>query len=355
MKKLLEKKALLVSEMEQLLEKCETETRALNEGEDTLYKDKEKELRALNETIERINLKNEGAMNMNKNIGIEKRDYAQEVRELTTGSTQAVPTALADEIIRNIAEKSNLISAIPFVNVIGDLEILCEGEVQKASFLDELEALEAQDLSKFTKVKLTDKRVASEVIISKKLLNNSPAVTIDYITNASAERLANAIENSLVKLTGERNTKELSGGFDKLKKLSINRLDIANIIKGIASLKAEVAENAKIIVSRNTFIELSSLADSMGRPFIVTVVTAEKVGYQLLGLDVLISEFMEDNKVVIVNVEKAFKLKVGQAIQSQALIEKYAAIGSIGLLVDAYLDVDCIDKKAGIVLEVQTK
>ena len=49
----------------------------------------------------------------------------------------------------------------------------------------------------------------------------------------------------------------------------------------------------------------------------------------------------------------AFRMKIGQAMQVQALQEKYAEIGQIGLLVDAYLDVVLVDGNAIKILNIK--
>ena len=49
------------------------------------------------------------------------------------------------------------------------------------------------------------------VLISKKLLNNSPAFSTEYITSRISDRIANGIEKSLLKKTG-RDAKELTSG-----------------------------------------------------------------------------------------------------------------------------------------------
>ena len=110
MKKLLEKKDLLIAEMAEMLDQAEAETRALDVE---AYEAHEKELEALNATISKLETRDKGEKVMTQ---MEQRNYQEEVRAMTTStSANAVPNIIADEIIKKVHERSPLIGMIPAI------------------------------------------------------------------------------------------------------------------------------------------------------------------------------------------------------------------------------------------------
>ena len=99
MKKLLEKKDLLVAEMASMLDQAEAETRSLDVE---AYEAYEKELAALNATIEKLETRDKGEIIMDKKQ-IETRDYAEELRVMTTETNGAsIPTTIATQIVEEL-------------------------------------------------------------------------------------------------------------------------------------------------------------------------------------------------------------------------------------------------------------
>lgn len=358
MKKLLEQKHQLIDEMKNILSVAETETRALSNEEMTQYEELKEQLDRLVKTIEELNkqVKQEGEQRSMEKI--EKGDYSEELRAMTTtGSANAVPTIIADEIIKAVYERSSLIADIPVINSVGDLEFLLEQAETSSEFLTETETCSPVDLTAFQKIKATDKRIASMTLISKKLLNNSPAFTMEYIQERVADRIANGIEKSLLKKTG-RDAKELTSGIHstgvgKIDTAEARKISVTDILTLASSMKQKYTKGAYFIMNRDNFAKVSALTDGNGRPFVVQSIATDDIKHMLLGYPVIISENMDNETIALVNPKDAFRMKIGQAMQVQALQEKYAEIGQIGLLVDAYLDVVLVDGNAIKILNIK--
>lgn len=361
MKKLLEKKNSIIEEMSSILSVAETETRSLTTEEMDKYQGLKDKLDGLVKTIDLLNkqIEEQGEKQMDKRE-LEQRDYSVELRAMTTANaSQSVPTIIADEIIKEVHERSALIADIPVVHNVGDLEFLLEQSEQASEFLEETDACAPADLSNFEKIKATDKRIASMVLISKKLLNNSPAFSTEYITGRISDRIANGIEKSLLKKAG-RDAKELTSGVHST--AGANKIDTAagggvievtDILKLVASMKQKYVKGAYFIMNRKIFAQVSALTDGNGRPFMVQSVATENIKHMLLGFPVIISENVDDESIILVNPSDAFRLKMGQPMQVCALQEKYIEQGQIGLLVDAYLDVVLVDGSACKILNIR--
>lgn len=74
----------------------------------------------------------------------------------------------------------------------------------------------------------------------------------------------------------------------------------------------------------------------------------------LLGIEVIISENMDTDTITLVN-PQAFRIKYGQSMQVQALQEKCAEVGQIGLLVYTYLDCVLVNVDAVSLLNIGTR
>lgn len=354
MKKLLEKKDLLIAEMAEMLDQAEAETRSLDVE---AYEGKERELEALNATIEKLETRDKGEKVMT-NTQMEQRNYQEEVRAMTTStSANAVPNIIADEIIKKVHERSPLIGMIPAIDNVGDLEFLLEQDEVASEFLGEIETCSPVDLQAFKTVKATDKRNASMTLVSKKLLSNSNAFTMDYITGRIADRVANGLEKSLLK-KGDRDTKELTHGVHSVENIintkKENEIVVEDVLNLVASMKQTYVKGSKFIMNRTMYSKLMCLTDAMGRPFMVNSIVGDTVKQMLLGIEVIISENMDNDTIALVNPE-AFRIKYGQPMQVQALQEKYAEVGQIGLLVDTYLDCVLVNADAVSLLNIGTR
>lgn len=347
MKKLLEAKNLLISEMEELLNTCEKETRSLTNEENSLYEAKESELKALNETIKKLEERNKGEKFM-ENKQIEIRNYEEELRAITTSTHEnAIPEGLAADIVRKLEEKSQVVAEANKVTYTGDYAVLQEGAPLVADILDETETATPKDISAFTKVVLKDKRISVVTTVSKNVLHNNPIVGINYISEKVAQAVANKLEQEAFIADGTSGhlTKGLITGGKEI----TGTVTLENMIETLTDMNPIYLNGAKWYVNRETFKELSKMMNANKQPYLALDVANQTPVYKFLGLPVVITDSVDC--VVLANVGQALTLKLSQNSQIQVLNELYATAGQIGFICDFYGDIAVTNPDAVRVLK----
>lgn len=288
-----------------------------------------------------------------KEMTTEKRNYEQELTEIrqmtTTTNGETVPRNLHQDIIRKITETSKLVSMIPQIESVGELQILQEAGERPAEFLTEVEKLTPVDIGTMTPVTMKDKRVSTEIVLSEILLDNSPYFTLNFLSEKIGQRLAYAIEQSLLKPSG-RNAKELTSGvYDTTNKYLTAReniLTIEDMLQFVTLVKPEVLKGAVMVCNRAMFMELFSMVDQIGRPFMSSVVTTDGVVYRFLNVEILISDYAQDGKICLVNPSMALRMKKGKNLAMKYLDQKYSDVASIGFLANWYGDIALVMPEA---------
>lgn len=356
MRKLLEKKAIIISEMEGLLNNAETEVRALDNDEIKKYDELKTQLEALVKTIAAIQENKEITKDSEQGVKVmenEQRSYTEELRALTTtGATgsQVVQTTIENEIINKVYENSGLFNLIPRTEgVKGDLEFIIETTENDngCAFLGETDdALEFAPEVK--KVVAGSKRIGKVGKISKKLVLSNEALSVNTLTDKIAENIARGIEYSLLK-KGEREAKELTHGIysveeDRIVNASGSTLDIVDLMGVVARVKASKIDGSVWIVSREIFAQLQLLQDKIGKSYLVTDYVNGKVQYMLLGYRVLVSEFMEDDTIAFVN-PNAFRAKINEGLTVIPLDTQFVTQGLVGTYVEMFCDIVLVDEE----------
>lgn len=360
-KQLMERKHELIHVMKQMVEHAELETRDLNETETNAYELMETQVKEINKELDAcINkdciVEEKQLEKKEEERSMEKREFAQglahgEVRTMTTETHgNVIPTNIYDEIVDKITEMSNVVADTPVVKANGKLEFLIEKEALKSKILDEIEEVSATPISDFDKISLEDKRIAELVLVSKKMLLNSPIVGMDYITNTVARRVSRKLEEQLFQADGSEksfNSGLLSGEkFELIVDNTISILDIQNLITSMPSV---FLNGAKLYMDRSTFQKVSNLQDGNGHFYLTLDTINDKPAYKILGCPVEITE-EANGHIVLANVGQAMKLKLGETMNIQVLTEKYATSGQIGVLCDIHCDAALVDKQAVKVL-----
>lgn len=354
MKKLLEKKAVIISEMESLLNNAEAEVRALAEDEIQKYDELKQQLEALVKTIEAIQENKEITKDEGEEVmATEKRDYEMELRAITSATHgDAIPEGLHGEILKKIEEKSQVYAEAKAVNYVGDLAVLIDGEDAEASILEETEELTEEDLGEIEKVILKDKRIATLVTVSKHMLNNSPVLTMDFIADKVASRISNTIEKQIFNAKGQ--TKEMTSGLLAKGSKIEGTITIENIISMISGLKAGYLKGAKFYCNRETFQALAGLMDGNKRPYLVADVINNAPAYKLLGVPVVVTDVL-NGELVLANVGEAVMVKHGQTPQIEILSEAFALKGSVGIMCEAFVDCAVVNPEAVVILSAPSR
>lgn len=353
MKTLRETKALLLNEMESMLDVAKTETRAFSDKELEQYNRLKAEIEKINATLKAFEEKFTEQETENKGEQEEMKEETRALEELRaiTSSTNAdvIPTGLHNEIIKKISEKSNVYDEAKKVNYVGDLAVLVDGDNSEATILDETEELTETDLGSFEKVLLKDKRVATLVTISKQVLNNSPVLTMDLIADKVATRVANTIEKQIFLADG--GSKKFTSGLLQKGSQMQGEITIENILSMVGGMKSAFLNGSKFYCNRNVFKALCSLVDGAKRPYLVSDVVNNQPSYVLLGIPVVVTDVLADNNLVLANLNEAVMVKHGQEPTIELLQETFALKGSYGFMCEAYVDCAVVNAEAVVVLK----
>lgn len=362
---LIEKRNSILEEMEKITGVCEVETRALTEEESKKFDELKALVEQMNKTLSSIdemkNLSEESKVeegDEKENMGnTEKRALIEnEIRAMSTGTMgEAVPTELSTQVIKKLEELAGVVNEADVVKVEGDYQILVEKNTNgKAQILGETEKLNAVDLEDFDVVTLSDKRVATEVVVSEKLLNNSPVVAHEYIVGEVAKRVHRTLENEIINADGTTN-RFCKGLISAVEAKEVAKFDTDELMEMVVGFNPELLKNANFYINRQDLIELSKLKDSTGKYYLTLEnIVDEGPHYMIMGVKVLISDFVPAGTIILANIGQAYKLKINGDMSVRVLKEKYSDIGCIGFLVNAYFDGAVVDKQAVKVLRKQT-
>ena len=354
MKALREKKAELKEKMGLILKSCETETRALSEEETVAYDEMEKSLKQIELTLTKLRESKGEDVEMTKEVETTKTEEtrALEVRSMSTSTNvNAVPTLLSTDVIAKLDEQSTVVADVRKITVVGDYEQLVEKETSgTAQILDEMEQLTAVDLSDFEKIKLSDKRVATEVIVSEKLLNNAPTVAHGYIADQISKRIARTLENQVFNATGA--DKQFGKGLIASVTPTVAAINIDSLKDLVVGMNPTLLGGAKLYMDRAMFAEVSKLKDTTGEYYVqLHTVMNEQPHYMVLGVKIEISDIIPVGTIVLANVSQAYLLKSNGNMGVKTLIEKYSDIGCLGFQINAYFDGAVVNKQAVRVLK----
>lgn len=364
-KSLIEKRNRILEEMGKITEVCQVETRAFTDDESKKFDELKELVEKINQTLSSIdemkNLSEESKVEEGEekeNMGnTEKRALIEnEIRAMSTGTMgEAVPAELSTQVIKKLEELAGVVNEADVVKVEGDYQILVEKNTNgKAQILGETEKLNAVDLEDFDVVTLSDKRVATEVVVSEKLLNNSPVVAHEYIVGEVAKRVHRTLENEIINADGTTN-RFCKGLTNAVEAKEVAKFDTDELMEMVVGFNPELLKNANFYINRQDLIELSKLKDSTGKYYLTLEnIVDEGPHYMIMGVKVLISDFVPAGTIILANIGQAYKLKINGDMSVRVLKEKYSDIGCIGFLVNAYFDGAVVDKQAVKVLRKQT-
>lgn len=349
MKKLKECRNDYLAEIETILEKAQEEDRVLTAEEvarlqelKELVEDMNKQMAVAEEsralTIVEENKEEKGDKDNMENRALEVREmeinaFAEAVknadtRGLATGTNGGViPTAVADMIITAIKEKSPVLEMAKIYNEVGQLKIV-KAEKVVADYIDENTDLSEGNMS-MTTITLNNFTIGSLIVVSKSLINMSNIDIVKYVVEQIADALAVKIEREL--LVGTESKIAGCDGTTNTVTLQ-NTYELADLMKTQAKAKGTKAEECAWIMSREMFEDMVGRTDKIGRPFMVTGMTAEgKVSNLLLGARVFVSDQMED-KTLFYGDFKGLAVKISQAVEVQTLTERFATKNAIGVV-----------------------
>lgn len=349
MKKLKECRNDYLAEIETILGKAQEEDRVLTAEEvarlqelKELVEDMNKQMAVAEEsralTIVEENKEEKGDKDNMENRALEVREmeinaFAEAVknadtRGLATGTNGGViPTAVADMIVTAIKEKSPVLEMAKIYNEVGQLKIV-KAEKVVADYIEEDTDLSEGNMT-MTTITLNNFTIGSLIVVSKSLINMSNIDIVKYVVEQIADALAVKIERELLVGTSSKITG--CAGTTNVVTLQ-NTYELADLMKTQAKAIGTKAEECAWIMSREMFEDMVGRTDKIGRPFMVTGMTAEgKVSNLLLGARVFVSDQMEEKTLFYGNF-KGLAVKISQAVEVQTLTERFATKNAIGVV-----------------------
>ena len=362
-KKLMEQRAAYAKEMQDILDKAESEERAINDEEQSRFDELESKIKEIDRTIKA----EERARDLNLNVVDDKKKEelraeekeAQEERafenyirgvvseerasNLTSGDNGAViPASIANKIIKKVIEICPIYQLATRYNVGGTLSIPYYDETTTAitmAYATEFTELESNS-GKFKSIELKGFLAGALTKVSKSLVNNSQFDIVNFVINQMAENIAKWIENELL-----NGTESKIDGISKCKQVVTAVAATAITPDELIDLQETVPDvfqpGCIWIMNKATRTAIRKLKDSDG-DYILNKDATAKWGYKLFGADVYCSDNMPkmgSGKMAIAYGDMSgLAVKVSEDMNIEVLREKFATEHAIGVV--GWLEID---------------
>ena len=357
-KALIEKRADLLRQAEELLTACETETRALNEDESKQYDDILNEVRALDETLDKAEALNKTEVrkaveqvSQEDPAVAEERAFADYVlgksTELRTGEQNVtmenngaiIPTTIANRIVKAIKDRCPILAGSTLYRVKGTLKVPVWGNANSThniavDYQTEFSEITA-DAGKFTSVDLGGYLAGALVLIGRSVENNGAFSVTEFIVNQMAEEIAVWLEGQLLKGTGSSAAQGAVNTSNGLTAAGTTAVTADELIALQACVKQAYQANACWTMSPATFTAIKKLKDGNGM-YLLQGDFASAFPYRLLGKPVYVSDNMDDmaatKKAILYGDYSGLSVNLRENISIEILREHYATKHAIGVV-----------------------
>ena len=366
LKKLLEQRAKLLGEMDEMLKSLENgeEVRAFTDEEQRSYDEKKGEVERLNSTIKTVQEQRDADISepvvpensepQESAEVIEERAFTEYLRNgaagletradsnFTVGANGAViPTTIANKIIEKVRDISPVFALSTKYTVGGTLTIPYYDESAGAITVELAdEFTEGESTSgKFASITLTGFLARAVTKISKKLMNDSNFPILDYVIGKVAEAVALWLDKVLLNgIPGKID------GLSKAKTVLTAASASAITADELMALQDKIPDlfqnNAVWIMSREARSAIRKLKDGQGRYLLNEDLTA-KWGYVLFGNPVYTSEnieFKAGAPAIYYGDLSGLAVKMSEGIEINVVREKYVEQHAVGVV--TWLEVD---------------
>lgn len=362
LKSLMEQRGELVQQMKDLTSAAETEKRAFSPEEDQTFDDLDRQVKALDSTIEKL----ERARNLKLNAAdtekneepkqeeLEERAFENYIRRecgaanleirageqnLTMGNNGAVvPVTIANRIITAVKDLCPIYSRATMYNVKGTLKVPVWGKANTThdiavGYQEEFTDITA-DSGKFTSIDLSGYLAGALTLIGKSVANNAQVDVVSFIITEMSKAIAEFIEGELLNGTANKAQGVLST-TNTVTAASAAAITADELISTQAAIKQAYQVNACWIMHPDTFTSLRKLKDANNRYLLQDDFTGE-FPYRLLGKPVFVSDNMPKmeagKKAVLYGDLSGLSVNMRENVQIQVLMEKYATQHAIGIV-----------------------
>lgn len=365
LKKLSERRVELMTQLENLVNTCETETRAFNEEEQKRYSDILAEIRSIDSTLDAADqgaaLQREerrsagGQENAPTQEELETRAFECYIRgvsadvetraavNMTVGDNGAViPNSIANKIIEMVKEISPLYQLATHYDVGGTLTIPSYDESTQQitmAYATEFTALTSTS-GKFTSISLGGFLAGALTKVSISLVNNSKFDIVSYVIRKMAEAVSDWIENELINGTASK-IDGLSKVDASVTAAAATAITADELIDLQESVPDKLQPGCIWVMSRATRKAIRKLKDGDGN-YLLNKDATSKWGYSLFSHDVYVSKNMPDmaagKRAVLYLDPSGLAVKVSENPSVQVLREKFADEHAVGVI--CWMEVD---------------
>ena len=376
LKKLLERRAELKEQMDELVSKADGEERAMSEEETAAFDAAETEIRSIDATLaceERARGITEvqppaehHEMTVEERAAAEEQAFSDFIMGRTTAENRAgeiqltqgnngsiVPTTIANRIIKAVRDMVPFLSLADVVYTNGKLSVPVYGEDStnyiKADYVDEGTEL-TDNIGKFTTIDLTGFVLGALALVSNKLKDNTDLNVVDFVVNQVAEAIAEKLEKEFVigtagKITG------ITSATNGVTAASATAITYDELVSLKHSLKQRFRANARWIMNPATYTALCKLKDNNGQPYF------KEDEYKILGLPVIESDSMPaiaaSAKAIVFADLSGYTIKATKSVEIQVLREKFSTKNMLGVLAFGEYDAKITDSKKFAVLTMK--
>lgn len=361
LKGLTEQRAELVQQMKDLTSTAETEKRAFSPEEDQRFEDLDKQVKALDSTIEKLERARDLKLNVTSTAKheelekeeLEERAFAAFIRgeklqeradvNLTAGDNGAViPSSIAQKIIKKVYDICPIYQLATRYNVGGTLSIpYYDEETQSIEMAYATEFTELESTSgKFGSIELKGFLAGALSKVSKSLVNNSQFDIVSFVVTAMAEAISKWIEKELLHGTADK-----VAGLSTVKQMVTAAASIAINTDELIDLQETVADayqgNCIWIMNKKTRTAIRKMKDNDGN-YILNKDATARWGYTLFGKDVYTSDSMPEmaagKTIIYYGDMSGLAVKLSEDVSIEVLREKFATQHAIGVV--GWIEID---------------
>ncbi len=364
LKSLTEQRADLVQQMKDMTAKVETEKRAFTTEEDEEFDKLEKQVEALDSTIEKLERARDLKLNVTskekrkelektEKEELEERAFEAYLRgtamkeradvNLTVGDNGAViPNHIAQKIIKKVYDICPIYQLATRYNVGGTLNIpYYDEETQSIQMAYATEFVELESTSgKFGSIELKGFLAGALSKVSKSLVNNIQFDIVSFVVNAMAEAISSWIENELLNGTDDK-IEGLSGVTQSVDAAATTEVTADELID-VQETVPDVYQGAAIwIMNKKTRTAIRKLKDNDGN-YILNKDATSRWGYTLFGKDVYTSDNMAEmaagKTAIYYGDMSGLAVKLSEDVSIEVLREKFATQHAIGVV--GWIEID---------------
>lgn len=361
-KALIEKRADLLKEAENILSACETETRALTEEENTRYDAIMEEVRTLDATLDKAEAMDKMAVRSyveevakDDPAVAEERAFADYIlgksTELRTGEQNVdmtnngaiIPTTIANRIIKAVKDKCPILAGSTLYRVKGTLKVPVWGNAGSGNppthniavdYQTEFQEITA-DAGKFTSVDLGGYLAGALTLIGRSVENNAVFSVVDFVVNQMAEEIAIWLEGQLLVGTGSSAAQGATKVSNGVTAASATAVTADELIELQGKVKQVYQANACWTMAPATFTAIKKLKTGQG-VYLLQEDFTQAFPYRLLGKPVYLSDNMPamttGNKAILYGDYSGLSVNIRENISVEVLREKYATQHALGVV-----------------------